>query len=142
MRDNFLKIEKIINYHILKGRDVSKFSKECPLCGSKHILASNDHNFICHTCHHSISITYCNDCDKEHKKPIVWIKYEDDNFLKRNDVVRGDFDKIRYFDKMSKIEIIMGEKATTSFELEKDVSGWKLKTICPYCGIKLGSNKN
>lgn len=142
LRDNFLKIEKIINYHILKGRDVSKFSKECPLCGSKHVLASNDHNFICHTCHHSISITYCNDCDKEHKKPIVWIKYEDDNFLKRNDVVRGDFDKIRYFDKMSKIEIIMGEKATTSFELEKDVSGWKLKTICPYCGIKLGSNKN
>lgn len=142
LRDNFLKIEKIINYHILKGRDVAKFSKECPLCGSKHVLASNDHNFICHSCHHSISITYCNDCDKEHEKPIVWIKYEDDNFLKRNDVVRGDFDKIRYFDKMSKIEIIMGEKATTSFELEKDVSGWKLKTICPYCGIKLGSNKN
>ena len=46
LRDNFLKIEKIINYHILKGRDVSKFSKECPLCGSKHILASNDDNFI------------------------------------------------------------------------------------------------
>ena len=28
---------------------------------------------------------------------------------------------------------------SATFELEKDVSGWKLKTICPYCGIKLGS---
>jgi len=142
LRDNFLKIEKIINYHILKGKDVSKFSKECPLCNSKHIISSNDHNFACHTCRHLISITYCNDCDKQHKKPIIWVKYLDDNFLKRSDVVKGDFANMKYFNKMSKIEIIMGEKTTTTFELEKDVSGWKLKTICPYCGIKLGSNKN
>lgn len=71
----------------------------------------------------------------------MWIKYIDDNFLRRDDVVRGNFANLKYFDKMSKIEIIMGEKATTTFELEKDVSGWKLKTICPYCGIKLGSIK-
>ena len=32
----------------------------------------------------------------------------------------------------------MGEKATTSFELFKDTAGWKLKTLCPHCGIRLG----
>lgn len=26
---------------------------------------------------------------------------------------------------MSKIEIIVGEMATTSFDLEKDITGWK-----------------
>lgn len=142
LRDNFLKIEKIINYHIIKGRNINTFAKECPLCGGKHIVSSNNQHFVCNDCRHVISITYCNVCDTQHKKPILWIKYIDDNFLQRDDVVRGDFANIRYFDKMSKIEIIMGEKATTTFELEKDVSGWKLKTICPYCGIKLGSIKN
>ena len=42
--------------------------------------------------------------------------------------------------KLSKIETIMGEKATTAFELEQETTGWKLKTICPYCGIKLGDH--
>lgn len=142
LRDNFLKIEKIINYHILKGRDVTTFSQVCPLCGSSHVVASNENTFACHSCKHIVSITYCNDCDKGHKKPITWVKYVDENFLKRDDVVRGDFANTRYFEKMSKIEIIMGEKATTTFELEKEGNVWKLKTICPYCGIKLGTNKN
>jgi hypothetical protein len=39
---------------------------------------------------------------------------------------------------MGKIETIMGEYATTSFELVFDVDRWKLKTICPHCGIRLG----
>ena len=63
------------------------------------------------------------------------------SFLKRDDVVRGDFSKNKYYDKMSKLEIIMGEKATTAFELEKEESGWKLKTICPHCGVILGDKK-
>ena len=48
---------------------------------------------------------------------------------------------MRTYYKLSKIETIMGEKATIAFELEKETTGWKLKTICPYCGIKLGDKK-
>lgn len=40
--------------------------------------------------------------------------------------------------KISKIETIMGEKVTTSFEHERETDGWELKTNCPYCGIQLG----
>ncbi len=141
LRDNLLKIEQVINYHILKGRNVSTFSRECPICGSKHIV-NNGGNYICYSCKRIVSVTYCNECDKKHQKPILWVRYINDNFLKREDVVRGDFANLMCYDKMSKIEIIMGKRATTTFELEKDVSGWKLKTICPYCGIKLGSSKN
>ena len=72
-----------------------------------------------------------------HKKPIVWVKYINEKFLENDEVVKGLSDMSTYY-KLSKIETIMGEKATTAFELEKEVSGWKLKTICPYCGIKLG----
>ena len=139
LRDNFLKIEKIINYHILKGRNINTFTKECPLCGGKHIVDNGNHNYTCRNCRHIISITYCNVCDNAHKKPILWVKYIDDKFLEQEEVIRGDFINIKYFNKIDKIEKIMGEKATTTFELEKDTSGWKLKTICPHCGIKLGS---
>lgn len=139
LRDNFLRIEKIINYHILKGRNISSFGKECPLCGSKYIVDNGNHNYTCRNCRHIISITYCNVCDNAHKKPILWVKYIDDKFLEQEEVIRGDFINIKYFNKIDKIEKIMGEKATTTFELEKDTSGWKLKTICPHCGIKLGS---
>ena len=141
LRDNFLRLEKIINYHILRERAISSFSKTCPLCGGNHLVQLNNQNWVCHDCGHMISITYCNECDKKKEKPILWVKYGDDKFLKRDDVVRGDFSKNKYYDKMSKLEIIMGEKATTAFELENEESGWKLKTICPYCGVILGDKK-
>lgn len=48
---------------------------------------------------------------------------------------------MKTYDKLSKIEMIMGEKATTAFELEKETANWKLKTICPYRVIKLGDKK-
>lgn len=48
---------------------------------------------------------------------------------------------MKTYDKLSKIEMIMGEKATTAFELEKETANWKLKTICPYHVIKLGDKK-
>jgi len=56
-------------------------------------------------------------------------------------VIRGDFANNKIYDQMSKIEIIMGEKATTSFDLIMDAGTWKLKTICPYCGVILGDSK-
>lgn len=48
---------------------------------------------------------------------------------------------MKTYDKLSKIEMIMGEKATTAFELEKETANWKPKTICTYCVIKLGDKK-
>lgn len=85
------------------------------------------------------NITYCNQCDPGHKKPIIWIKYLNEKFLDHKEVVKGLADMSVYY-KLSKIETIMGEKATTAFELEQETTGWKLKTICPYCGIKLGDH--
>lgn len=138
LRNNFLRIERIINYHLIRNTNITSPLKKCPLCGGIHITASNNQNYSCHDCHHNISITYCNSCDPGKKRPIIWIKYSDDKFLQRDDVIRGDFAKYKIYDKISKIETIMGEKATTSFELFKDTTGWKLKTICPHCGIRLG----
>lgn len=138
LRDNFLRIERIINYHLIKNVDLKSSLANCPLCGGKHLVTLGNQNYSCHDCHHNISLTYCNNCDPKKKKPIIWVKYNDDKFLQREDVVRGDFANNKIFDKMSKIEIIMGEKATTSFELAKDKTDWKLKTLCPRCGLRLG----
>lgn len=142
LRDNFLRIEKIINYHLLKNINLTSQLTVCPLCGGTHIVSSGHQNYSCHDCHHNISITYCNVCDPNKKNPIIWVKYVDDKFLQREDVVRGDFVNNKIYDQMSKIEIIMGEKATTSFDLVKDTTGWKLKTLCPHCGIRLGESGN
>lgn len=138
LRDNFLRIERIINYHLIRNVDLKSSLSNCPLCGGKHLVTLGNQNYACHDCHHNISLAYCNNCDPKKKKPFIWVKYNDDKFLQRDDVVRGDFANNKIFDKMSKIEIIMGEKATTSFELAKDKTGWKLKTLCPRCGLRLG----
>ena len=111
----------------------------CPLCGGKNIRKNDTHNYTCYDCSHNISLTYCNQCDPGHKKPIIWIKYLNEKFLDHKEVVKGLADMSVYY-KLSKIETIMGEKATTAFELEQETTGWKLKTICPYCGIKLGDH--
>ena len=140
LRNNFLRIEKILNYHILKTTNFKNTLTECPCCGGKNIRRNDVNNYTCHDCSHNISITYCNDCDPHHKKPIVWVKYIDDRFLKNPEIVKG-VNEMAAYNKLSKIETIMGEKATTAFELERDTSGWKLKTVCPYCGIKLGDKK-
>lgn len=42
---------------------------------------------------------------------------------------------------VERLENGLGVKPTTAFELERDTSGWKLKTVCPFCGIKLGDKK-
>lgn len=137
LRSNFLKIERIFNYHLLKRIDLQKELTECPLCGGKHIRRNSPTNYTCFDCSHNISIDYCNHCDPKHKNPFIWVKYMNEKFLDNQEVVKGLADMSAYY-KLSKIETIMGERATTAFELEKETSGWKLKTICPNCGIKLG----
>ena len=139
LKNNFLKLERVINYHILNSKLKDKKPELCPICG-KPIRENSLNNYSCHYCHHNISLTYCNDCDPEHKKPILWVKYTDESFLQKETIVRGVSEKSPYY-KMGKIEAIMGEHATTSFELEYEVDRWKLKTICPHCGIKLGDVK-
>lgn len=138
LRSNFLKIEKVINTRILINKDYNEIKNECPICGNKKINAIDDNNFVCYECHHRISINYCNSCDPKHNHKILWIKYSDDKFLTKEEVVNGDFANQPSHYRYSKLETVMGELATTSFELEKETTGWKLKTICPRCGIKLG----
>ena len=139
LRSNFLKIEKIFNYHLIKNISFEKELTSCPLCGSKNIRRNDESNYTCYDCSHNISLTYCNQCDPNHKKPIIWVKYLNEKFLEHKEVVKGLSNMSVYY-KLSKIETIMGEKATTAFELEHETTGWKLKTICPYCGIKLGDH--
>lgn len=139
LKNSFLKLERIINYHILKSKLRNKQLEICPICG-KPLRENSPNNYSCHYCHHNISFTYCNDCDPDHKKPILWVKYTDERFLQNETIVRGLSEKNLYY-RMGKIETIMGEHATTSFELEYDADRWKLKTICPHCGIKLGDEK-
>lgn len=74
------------------------------------------------------------------RKPILWVKYTDENFLQKETIVRGLAEKSLYH-RMGKIETIMGEYSITSFELDYDDGKWKLKTICPHCGVKLGDIK-
>lgn len=137
LRYNFLRIEKILNYHILKWEKISCEITNCPLCGGSNVRPSGKDGFICYDCALLFSLTYCNSCDKNHKRPITWVKYLNDKFLQNEEIVRG-LNEMTPYHKMSKIETIMGAKATTSFELERETSGWKLKTNCPYCGIQLG----
>lgn len=139
LKNNFLRLERIINYHLLKSKVESAKKDVCPICG-KPLTKISQNNYSCHYCHHSISFTYCNECDPEHKKPILWVKYSDEKFLQNETIVEGLSEKSPYY-KMGKIEAIMGEYAITSFELEYEVDRWKLKTICPHCGIKLGEKK-
>lgn len=140
LRSNFLKIEKIFNYHILKNTNFDNELFSCPLCGGSNIKKTESMDYICYDCSHKISVTYCNSCDSKHKKPIIWVKYKNEKFLNHEEVVKGLIN-MSIFNKLSKVETIMGEKATTAFELEKDNDEWKLKTICPYCGFKLGDKK-
>ncbi len=139
LRNNFLKIEKIFNYHLIKNTNFHKQLTSCPfpLCGGKNIRGNNSMNYTCYDCSRNISVTFCNHCDPNHKKPILWIKYINEKFLNNEEVVKGLSNMSPYY-KLSKIETIMGEKATTAFELEYERTVYKLKTICPYCGIKLG----
>ena len=140
LRNNFLNLERIFNYHLIKNTNFEEKLSICPLCGGRNISQNNQNDYTCYDCSHNISITYCNNCDTSHKRPIFWVKYKDEKFLELKEITEK-LSNMKIFDKLSRIETIMGEKATTAFELEKETSGWKLKTICPYCGKQLGETR-
>lgn len=142
LRTNLLKLERVINgllnrNKILYGR---KESFKCPICGHEIGNVANKDTFACPKCNHAFSINHCNNCDPEHEHPIVWVKYENDDFLKSKEIVDG-IDSMKPFNKMSQIESLMGEYATTAFDLINDQGHWKMKTICPRCGVVLGDVK-
>lgn len=142
LRTNLLKLERVINglmnrNKILYGR---KESFKCPICGHEIGNVANKDTFSCPKCNHAFSINHCSNCDPEHEHPIVWVKYENDDFLKSKEIVKG-IDSMNPFNKLSQIESLMGEYATTAFDLIKDQEIWKMKTICPRCGVVLGDVK-
>lgn len=132
LRYNFLHIQRIINSHILRNK-VKKIPSVCPICGSSKVYSDNDH-IDCYECGHTVSITKCANCKEQH---LLWVKYIDDSALKEKDITDMVKDK-PYFYQLMKYETIMGPYAISSFRLEEEVSGWKLKSICPNCGIILG----
>ena len=141
LKTNLLRIERTINYHILKHKNL-KNPSVCPICGGEHIKVHSDNTISCsnRNCYRSISITYCNHCDPKHERPIFWVKYAKESFLEDEEVV--DVSNMATYDKLERLEAIMGEHTTTSFQLEKENKSWKLKTVCPHCGIKLGELNN
>lgn len=136
LRYNFLHIQRIINAHILRNKS-SVMDGLCPLCGSEKTAKQHDY-MDCYDCGHRISFTKCSSCGEQR---LLWIKYLDDSALKKKEITETVSDKPYYFQLM-KFETIMGEYAISSFRLEEEVTGWKLKSICPKCGKVLGETNS
>lgn len=135
VRYNFLHIQRIINSHILRNKDFHVMPSICPLCGSAKVRTGADH-MDCYECGHRISMTKCSNCGEQH---ILWVKYTDDSALKKKEIT--DTVKERpYYYQLMKYETIMGQYAISSFRLEEEITGWKLKSICPKCGVLLGDS--
>ena len=64
-----------------------------------------------------------------------------DNALNVQEITDTLRDKPYYFQLM-KYEMIMGQYAISSFRLEEEQTGWKLKSICPKCGQLLGDKED
>ncbi|MDR0909039.1 MAG: DUF2357 domain-containing protein [Spirochaetaceae bacterium] len=131
---NFSRLERLINSrifrHTIKTLDIEK----CPICGSSNIKKiNNGKEILCFSCKHNISISLCKNCNNE----FLWIKYIDDKFLKIEEVTEG-IERMPYYYQILRYESIMGEYAITSFTIEKENEEWKLKSLCPKCGHKLG----
>lgn len=136
LRNNFLHIERLINYHILSHVEYSTLANKCPLCGSSKIKKINDNDYVCRDCSHMISIATHPNCKIDNKYKFLWVRYMDDNFLKRKEITDGDNSET--YTKINLYQNIMGEFGINSFIIEKKGNGHKLKTICPCCGLKLG----
>ncbi|MCH5165496.1 MAG: DUF2357 domain-containing protein [Clostridiales bacterium] len=133
IRYNFLHIQRIINSHILRNKDFTTMPSVCPLCGSDKVRSFLDH-IDCYECGHRISTTKCSNCGEQR---LLWVKYTDDAALKKKEIT--DIVKERpYYYQLMKYETIMGQYAISSFRLEEEITGWKLKSICPKCGVLLG----
>lgn len=135
LRYNFLHIQRIINSHVLRNMNFHVMPSVCPLCGSNKVRTERDH-MDCYECGHRISMTKCANCGEQH---LLWVKYTDDSALKKKEIT--DTVKERpYYYQLMKYETIMGQYAISSFRLEEEIIGWKLKSICPKCGVLLGDS--
>lgn len=139
LKTNFLRLERFLNVWLLSNRHPSTFETSCPICGGHKIINNGDDTFVCKSCQHIYSRTYCSNCDDTHKNPIMWIKYADEKFLDDPDVIVGDFEKNLITRQLSDIEFVLGKYSVTNFDLVKEKNGYKLKTICPHCSKQLGS---
>lgn len=139
LKTNFLRLERFLNIWLLSNRDPSTFNSTCPICDGHRILNNGDNTFVCKSCQNIYSRTYCNKCDDGHKNPLTWIKYADDRLLDDPDVIAGDFEKNLITRQLSDIEFFLGKYSITNFDLVKEKTGYKLKTICPNCSNQLGS---
>jgi len=133
-RENFLRIKRFVNSRVYKTKMNEIHSAKCLICGGK-IRRLNDNEIICNDCLHYISKSSCSnpECNTE----FLWIKYRDDKFLDDKDI-SGNFENCKYYIKLQRSEFMMGEYAITSFVIEKETNTWKLKSICPKCGRRLG----
>lgn len=138
LRFNFLRIGRLINSHIIRSKKFSDFKRKCPLCGSETIKETSENDLICYNCNHRITLSSCSNCKEE----MIWVKYIDDKSVRRQEVI-GDLENKPYYFKLRKYEAIMGTFAISSFLLEKELKSneWKLKSLCPHCGLKLGETE-
>lgn len=135
---NMVRLLRIFKYHILQLESINISNlQECPLCGDKHIQKENKTDYKCMKCSHLISQTYHEGCDPGHKKPILWIQYSDSKFLKNEDIKLSLVNESN-LNKLRRIEIIMGQNAITSFDIQETQKGLYLKSRCPHCGEFLG----
>lgn len=142
---NLLRMKRLLNTLIIPNRmrmDRECHILRCPICGEKHIkeldsTRANGHeaySYICKNCQHIFSYNYCSSCGNE----IYWVKYSDEKFLDNEEVISGDFTKKSRLSQLSDLEVVSGTHSITGFVLEKERSGYKLKTLCPKCGKQLG----
>ena len=142
---NFLRLERFINTITIPNRmknDRIEHKVRCPICGETHIkeldsTRVNGHetySYVCTNCQHVFSYNYCSSCGSE----IYWVKYSDEKFLDNKEVISGDFANKHILSQLSDLEVVAGTHSITGFVLEKEKTGYKLKTVCPKCGKQLG----
>lgn len=131
---NFLHIQRIINAHILRNKNFRSMPSSCPLCGANKVRTGSDY-MDCYDCRHRISMTNCANC---RTKNLLWIKYVDDSILLNEKTITDSVKEKPYYFQLMEYETIMGPYAVSSFRFEEEVTGWKLKSICPKCGVVLG----
>jgi ribosomal protein S27AE len=137
IQGNITRLKRIFNYHIYKVLNVGLSLTKCPICGNNEIRKANETDYTCGKCSHMISTTYHDKCDPKHEKPILWIKYSNNKYLSKPEVINAVHDE-SFIKRARRAEIIMGEYAITSSYIIEENAELKLKTVCPNCGEVLG----
>ena len=145
---NFLRVERLFNILTIPYKmknDRAEKKHRCPICGDQNVKeiataptkGHETYSFVCKNCQHIFSYSYCSSCNSD----IYWVKYSEEKFLDNEEVISGDFLNKPIISQLSDLEVVAGTHSITGFVLEKENTGYKLKTICPKCGKQLGQNK-